>query len=77
MKADVVAEARVATEFAATGRWQKWGKETGCQINQKVKMSHPPFNFPGIGGRIPKGLEKLLWVERADAEEVCNHQVDD
>ena len=60
MKTVASAGGRVATEFAPAGRWRTCRQETGCQIDQRGEMCHPPYNFTCLGSRRPKGCEKLL-----------------
>ena len=60
MKSGVAAGGRVATKCAAMGRRLTCGQETGCQINQRGEINHPPCNSSGLGDRRPKGLQKTV-----------------
>ena len=60
MKVIALAGRRVATKFAATGRYKTYVQQTGCQIFQKVEMRHPPCGSPGLGGRILRSKKNVL-----------------
>ena len=60
MKAVAATGGKFSTKFAAAGRWQTCVQETVCQIFQKGEMRHLPCGSSGLGGRILRGLEKVV-----------------
>ena len=63
MKAVAEVGGRVATKFAAVGRWQACVQKKVWQIFQKSEIRHPPCGFPVLGGRRLKVVEKIVVSE--------------